>query len=77
MATAQITLTESETRDIRALSQSLGMTEEEILREALEQVLARHKNEGRLAALQQARGIWRTRQDLPDFAELRDEWNRL
>ena len=28
----------------------------------------------RLAALRQARGIWRERQDLPDASELRREW---
>ncbi len=77
MATAQVTLTESETQAIQALSQSKGKTQEEILHEAVQQFLAQHKAESRLAALQQARGIWQGRQDLPDLTELRDEWNRF
>ena len=77
MAVAQLTLTEAEMRAIEALSRSRGKTQEEILHEAVEHFLAQHKTEGRLAALQQARGIWRGRQDLPDFVELRNEWDRF
>ena len=73
MATAQVTLTESETQAIQALSQSKGKTQEEILHEAIDQFLAQHKTESRLAALRQARGMWQERQDLPDPAELRNE----
>lgn len=77
MATAQVTLTESENQAIQALSQSNGKTQDEILHEAIEQFLAQHRTESRLAALRQARGIWQEREDLPNFAELRNEWNRF
>ena len=33
-------------------------------------------NENRLAKLRAARGLWREREDLPDFAALRSEWDR-
>ncbi len=76
MAVAQLTLTEAEIRAIEALSESQGKTQEEILHEAVEHFLARHET-GRLAALRQARGIWQEREDLPDPAKLRNEWNRV
>lgn len=76
MTTAQVTLSESESLAIQAISQSKGKTQEEILHEAIEQFLTQHQVENRLAALRQARGIWRERQDLPDLAALRNEWNR-
>ena len=77
MTTAQVTLSESESQAIQALSQIRGKTQEEILHEAIEQFLTQHQVENRLVALRQARGIWQERQDLPDFAELRNEWNRF
>jgi hypothetical protein len=77
MTTAQVTLSKSESDAIQALSRSKGKTQEEILHQAIEQFLTQHHAENRLAALRQARGIWRKRQDLPDLAELRNEWNRL
>ena len=77
MTTAQVTLTESEVQAVQALSQSKGKTQEEILHDAIEQFLVQHKVENRLTALRQARGIWQGRQDLPDYTELRNEWNRF
>lgn len=77
MTTAQVILSESESQAIQALSQIKGKTQEEILHQAIEQFLTQHQVENRLAALRQARGIWRERQDLPDFAELRNEWDRF
>lgn len=77
MTTAQVTLTETENRAIQALSQSAGKSQEEILHEAIAQFLERHQTERRLHALRQARGLWRDRQDLPNAAELRREWDRI
>ena len=76
MTTAQITLSNSQSQAIQAVGQSQGKTQEEVLREAIEQFLTQHRMEHRLAALRQARGIWRDRQDLPDPTELRKEWDR-
>lgn len=77
MTTAQITLSESQSQAIQALGQSTGKSQEEVLHQAIEQLLAQHRVENRLAALRQARGIWRERQDLPDLTELRNEWDRF
>ena len=71
--TTQITLSETESQSIASLSESRGVTQEEILHQAIEQFLAQHQTQSRLAALQQARGIWRDRDDVPDVAALRSE----
>ena len=76
MTTATIALSESENLAIQNLSRCQGKTEGEILHEAVEQFLIQHRLENRLAALRQARGIWHERDDLPNLAELRNEWNR-
>jgi hypothetical protein len=65
MATEQITLTEAESETLRALSQRIGKTQEELLREAVGQLFARLQQQDRHALLRQARGIWKDRHDLP------------
>jgi len=65
-----VTLTEAEVQAIEALSRSRGKTPQEILHEAIDHFLAWHKAENRTAALRQARGIWKDRQDLPELSEL-------
>lgn len=75
MSIIQIQLSEAQQQALEALSQSRGQMQEEILHQAVEQFLEQHQTDNRLAASRAARGIWRDREDLPDFAELRDEWN--
>ena len=74
--TTQITLNETESQIIESLCESRGVTQEEILHEAIEQFLAQHQTQSRLATLRQARGIWRDREDVSDVATLRREWDR-
>jgi len=76
MTTTQINLSESEMRELEAISEAQGKTQDEILQEALEQFLSQHKQSNRLEALRQARGIWKGRNDVPDVAALRQEWGR-
>jgi hypothetical protein len=76
MPTAHVDLTESQVRAIRSLSRSNGKTEEDILREAVEQFLVRNTADDRLASLRKARGMWEDRQDLPNFAAIRAELDR-
>ena len=77
MLTAQINLTDLEARAIESLSETRGKTQEEILHEAIGRFVTENSTETRLAALRQARGMWRERHDLLDLANLRNEWNRL
>ncbi len=74
--TNQLTLTDDEVRAIHDLSASVGQSPETILHAAIEQFLARHRQQNRLEAMRAARGIWSDRDDVPDLRELRDEWER-
>lgn len=76
MTTAHIILTDAESEAIKALGQQQGKTPEEVLREAVEHFLSQNHAQTRLTSLRQARGIWQKRDDLPDFAQLRKEWDR-
>jgi predicted transcriptional regulator len=74
--TAQITLTEQEGRTLRAIAQQTGRTPDELIREAVEQYIQQLRQAHRRALLQQARGMWQDRTDLPDLEALRGEMDR-
>lgn len=76
MVRTQIYLTEEEQHGLRALSRRTGRTQSELIREAIDLLLSQQEGSDRLALLRQARGLWSERVDLPDFAELRREWDR-
>jgi len=83
MATAQIRLSDQQRKALRTIAQQTGKTEDEIIREAVEQFIAgtqfpsQFQGTDRRALLQQACGMWRDRTDLPALATLRSELDRL
>jgi hypothetical protein len=77
VATARITLSKPEYDALKELSQRTGKSEQRLLHDAVEQLLARSNHRDRLALLRKAKGIWKDRQDLPDAAALRAEWDRI
>ena len=76
MLTTQVTLTDQQTQALRAIAQRTGKTEKDVIVEAVEQFITRHTPHERQAALQQARGMWQNRTDLPELRTLREESNR-
>lgn len=76
MATAYIELSDQETQALERLAQQTGKTQAELLHEAVTDFLAHVDTSDRLDLLQQARGIWRDRADLPDVQTLREEFDR-
>ena len=70
-------LTEQERIALREISQRTGKSEGQLIREAVDQLIARFQSNARPALMRKARGIWKDRQDLPALDELRSEWNRL
>jgi predicted transcriptional regulator len=77
MVTAQITLTDQESMALRAIAQQLGKTEDELIREAVEQFITQFRQAHRRALLEQARGMWKDRTDLPVVETLRREFDRF
>ncbi|MEK6280470.1 MAG: CopG family transcriptional regulator [Acidobacteriota bacterium] len=76
MAEIEINLTEKQHRALRQISQLTGKTEDELVHDAVENLIRQGLPSGK-PAMVQARGIWRDRNDLPDFKKLRRELDRL
>ena len=76
MATTQISLTEMESEMLEAISWRTGKAPEDLIREALDLLNARLASQDRRALLSRAKGIWRDRDDLPDWPALRKEMDR-
>ncbi len=77
MVTASIQLSDQETQALRELEQQTGKTLDELLHEAVEQLLSQAQATSRLALLRQARGIWKDCSDVPDVRTLRAEMDRF
>ncbi len=77
MAEASIQLSEQETQALRVLAEQTGKTQDELLHDAVTQLLTQSTSQARLALLQQARGIWKERTDLLELDKLRAEFDRV
>ena len=76
MAIAGLNLTEQEQTALETIAQRTGKTQEEVVQEAVKQLIAQFHDEDRLSLFRQARGMWKDRTDLPSLADLRREWDR-
>ena len=76
MTTATLTLTDEEARALAEAATQSGQSPEQLLREALHEVLDRHALARRRQLLEQGFGIWKDRDDLPSWPALRAEWDR-
>ena len=76
MVRTQIYLTEQERDGLACLARGRNKNQSELIREAIDSFLESQQSEHRRAGLRRLAGLWRTRSDLPDFAKLRNEWDR-
>jgi hypothetical protein len=76
MAEIEVNLTENEERALREIALRTGKSEGELIHDAVDQLIKQGLPSGS-AGMSQARGMWKDRDDLPDFGKLRREWDRL
>jgi predicted DNA-binding protein len=72
----QIYLTQQEKDALRVLSAESGKKQSEIIREAIDSFIAKSSKTQRQDVLDLAAGMWKDREDLPDFSGLRSGWDR-
>jgi hypothetical protein len=77
MVRTQIYLTEAERAALKAIARQTGQKQSELIRQAIDRLIEGFQPGERRARLQMARGMWRERDDLPDFKSLRRELERL
>lgn len=76
MVRTQIHLTEQERDGLGTVAKSTGKKQSELIREAVDRFLDMTQGTHRVAILKEAAGLWRDREDLPDFGEARRSWDR-
>lgn len=75
MIRTQIYLTKKEIKALRTIAQTRGVTQSEIIREAIDEYIAAHRQSDRLEMLRAARGMWAGRSDV-DLQAMRREFDR-
>lgn len=77
MRRTQIYLTEKEQQFLKRMSKNENKPKSEIIRQAIDEYIKKHRTSSDPASIiKKAKGIWKKRDDLPDFQRLRDEWDR-
>ena len=77
MIRTQIYLSPAQQKALKALATATGRTQSELIRDAIDRFVGQRKTSERAAVLKRAAGLWRERKDLPDFAALRHEADRV
>lgn len=76
MVRTQVYLTDRQRAELGIISKTLGKKQSELIREAVDLLIEQSGLIRRESALREAAGIWKDREDLPDFREIRSEWDR-
>jgi len=76
MVRTQIYLTEEERTGLIALAKSSGKKQSELIREAIDRFLTMFDEVRYRAVMDNAAGMWKDRDDLPDFNAARQSWDR-
>lgn len=77
MIRTQIYLTDEENSAVTRLAAATGEGKSEIIRNAIDEFIARHDTTSRLSRIQSAFGIWKNKKDVPDIRKLRAEFDRF
>jgi predicted DNA-binding protein len=76
MVRTQVYLTKKQRQALAALAKATGKKQSELIRQAVDRLIDNVSPGQRKAALAEAAGLWKGRDDLPDFGKVRREWDR-
>ena len=76
MVRTQVYLTENEIFALDVLSDQIGKKRSELIREAVDSLITKYNQHKRQKILDRVAGIWKEREDLPNFSSLRKDWDR-
>ncbi len=74
MVRTQIYLTDHQREELAAIAKAVGKTQSELIREAVDRLIDEKGHRRREIVLHEAAGMWKDREDLPDFRAMRTEW---
>jgi predicted transcriptional regulator len=77
MIRTQVYLTQQERQALGQIAQYTGTMLSVLIREAIDQFISHNlkQQQNKKLALQAAKGLWAQRDDLPDFAAIRESFN--
>ena len=76
MVRTQIYMTKSQRDGLKAVAKAVGKKQSELIREAIDRLIEEVSGGRRETVLREAAGIWKDRNDLPDFGAVRAGWDR-
>ena len=76
MIRTQIYLTDIQRAELAVIAKNMGKKQSELIREAIDRLIEQTGQNQKQRALREAAGIWKNRDDLPDFRSIRSEWDR-
>ena len=77
MERTQVYLTHEQRRELKKLAARSGRRQSELIREAIDLLVADAELSNWKSGMMAAAGLWANRSDLPDFARLRTELDRF
>ena len=77
MIRTQIYLSPAQQKALKALATRTGRTQSELIRDAIDRFVGQRKASERVSVIKRSAGLWKGRADLPDFARLRREADRV
>lgn len=77
MNRTQIYLSPEQQKALKAMAARTGRSQSELIRDAIDRFVGQRKASERVSVIRRSAGLWKGRNDLPDFAALRREADRL
>jgi Ribbon-helix-helix protein, copG family len=76
MVRTQVYLTEEEKSGLEKSALSQGVSQSDLIRRAIDELLAKTGRIDKSSILDEIAGIWSTRTDIPDIRDIRIGWRR-